>query len=254
MRKKKIILYSLLFLLFLFFLFRNMDTDVHLDHIFEDFSWSHLLGTDDLGRDVFSLLMIGGFRTMQVVLISSFFSFGIGVTLGMLSGYFENRYCLVIKSLVDLCMVIPTFICAILMSSVFGVNPVTAGISLGIFGIGNYMNHAEALTKREKRKEYIEASLLLGIPWYIIVYRNILLNILKELKVNFGNTATGVILQYASLTFIGLGADFTKPDWGAMLYQYRSYIISHPSLILFPALCIVCISLLIHFLFDNDEE
>ncbi|MDY2573347.1 MAG: ABC transporter permease [Fusobacterium necrophorum] len=251
---KKILFYQFCFLLFIFFLGRKLDTEVHLDSVFVPFSKNYWLGSDDLGRNVFSLLLVGGFRTMEVVLIASSISFGIGVFLGMLSGYLENIWSLLLKSLVDLLMIIPSFICALILTSIFGITPVTAGVSLGVFGIGNYMNHAEALTKREKNKEYVEASLLLGVPTYRILYRNILLNIIEELKVNLGNTASGVILQYASLTFIGLGADFTRPDWGSMLYQYRLYLISHPWLVLFPSLCIAWFSLLFHFLFDIPKR
>ncbi|KYM44979.1 ABC transporter permease [Fusobacterium necrophorum] len=252
--RKKIIYFQVFFLLCLFFWGRNLDTEVHLDFIFAPFSKSYWFGSDDLGRDVFSLLLVGGFRTMEVVLIAGSLSFGVGVFLGMLSGYLENTWSLVIKSLVDLLMIIPTFICALIITSIFGINPFTAGLSLGAFGIGNYMNHAEALTKREKKKEYVEAALLLGVPAYRILYRNILPNIISELKVNLGNTASGAILQYASLTFIGLGADFSKPDWGMMLYQYRLYLVSHPLLVLLPSLCIAWISLLLQFLWDTPKE
>lgn len=98
------------------------------------------------------------------------------------------------------------------------------------------------------------ASVLLGVPWYVVLYRRILKNILPALLINLGNTASGVILQYSALTFIGLGSDYTKPDWGAMLYQYRIYLVKKPSLIILPTLCILWVSLSFNLIFDNKEQ
>ena len=217
-------------------------------------SKEHWFGTDDLGRDVFSLIIIGGFRTLEVVVIATSLSFFVGSFLGMIAGYFEGNIGTIIKSTVDLMMVVPTLIVALIITSIFGITPVTAGISLGIFGIGNYMNQSEALTKAEKNKDYILASKLLGVPWYVVLFRRIFVNILARLLVNLGNTASGVILQYSALTFIGLGSDYTKPDWGAMLYQYRIYLVRKPSLIIIPTLCILWVSLSFNLIFDKREN
>ena len=217
-------------------------------------SKEHWFGTDDLGRDVFSLIIIGGFRTFEVVVIATSLSFFVGSFLGMIAGYFQGNIGIIIKSTVDLMMVVPTLIVALIITSIFGITPVTAGISLGIFGIGNYMNQSEALTKVEKNKDYILASKLLGVPWYVVLFRRIFVNILARLLVNLGNTASGVILQYSALTFIGLGSDYTKPDWGAMLYQYRIYLVRKPSLIIIPTLCILWVSLSFNLIFDKREN
>ncbi|MDO4690300.1 MAG: ABC transporter permease [Fusobacterium sp.] len=250
---KIIILLNLFLILILFFLSKKLNTDINLDKIFMPISSENLLGTDDLGRDILSLLIVGAIKTLKVVLISVSISFFIGSFLGMTSGYFENNLSIFIKSLVDLMMIVPSLISAIIISSIFGINPITAGMTLGIFGIGSYMNQAEALTKREKNKEYIEASIILGVPQPIILYKNIFFNILPQLLINLGNTASSVILQYSALSFIGLGADYTKPDWGTMLYQYRIYLIKKPFLIIFPSLAIFWVSLSFNLLFDKEK-
>lgn len=252
--KKILIVINIFLLISILILSYKLNVDINLDHILEDFSKNHIFGTDNLGRDVFALVVVGGFRTILVVFVATSISFFIGTFLGITAGYFENIFSTIIKTSVDLMLIIPTFICAVIISSIFGINPLTAGLSLGIFGIGNYMNHSMALTKREKEKEYILASKILGVPTYSILYKGILKNILPELLVNLGNTASGIILLYSSLTFIGLGADFTKPDWGTMLFQYRIYIISKPSLIIIPTLCIIWITLSLHFIFDSKQD
>ena len=269
---KKLIFINIFLVIILLIFSSKLNADINLDSVFLGFSKENFFGTDDLGRDVFSLIIIGGFRTLEVVVIATGLSFFVGSFLGMIAGYFEGNIGTIIKSTVDLMMVVPTLIVALIITSIFGITPVTAGISLGIFGIGNYMNQSEALTKAEKNKDYILASKLLGVPWCVVLFRRIFVNILPRLLVNLGNTASGVILQYSALTFIGLGSesgvilqysaltfiglgsDYTKPDWGAMLYQYRIYLVRKPSLIIIPTLCILWVSLSFNLIFDKREN
>ncbi|MEJ6472307.1 ABC transporter permease [Fusobacterium nucleatum] len=251
---KKLIFINIFLVIILLIFSSKLNADINLDSVFLGFSKENFFGTDDLGRDVFSLIIIGGFRTLEVVVIATSLSFFVGSFLGMIAGYFEGNIGTIIKSTVDLMMVVPTLIVALIITSIFGITPITAGISLGIFGIGNYMNQSEALTKAEKNKDYILASKLLGVPWYVVLFRRIFVNVLARLLVNLGNTASGVILQYSALTFIGLGSDYTKPDWGAMLYQYRIYLVRKPSLIIIPTLCILWVSLSFNLIFDNREN
>lgn len=252
--KKLIIFINVILLLIILFFSNKTDVSVNLDRVFFNISQKNILGTDNLGRDIFSLVVVGAMRTIGVMVISTSISFFVGIFFGLIAGYFEGKIEIFIKSIVDLLMIIPTFVCALIITSIFGITPITAGISIGVFGIGNYMNQSLFLTKREKQKEYIQASILLGVNWYKILYGRILRNIIFELYVNLGNTASSVILQYSSLTFIGLGADFTKPDWGTMLYQYRVYASSRPILVLLPSLCIFWIAFSINFLFEDIKE
>ena len=251
---KKLIFINIFLVILLLIFSSRLNADINLNSVFLDFSKQHFFGTDDLGRDGFSLVIIGGFRTLEVVAIATSLSFFVGTFLGMIAGYFEKTIGTIIKSMVDFLMVVPTLIVALIITSIFGITPITAGVSIGVFGIGNYMNQSEALTKVEKNKDYILASQLLGVPWYVVLFRRIFVNILPRLLVNLGNTASGVILLYSALTFIGLGSDYTKPDWGAMLYQYRIYLVKRPSLIIIPTLCILWVSLSFNLIFDKREN
>ena len=148
---KKLIFINIFLVIILLIFSSKLNADINLDSVFLGFSKENFFGTDDLGRDVFSLIIIGGFRTLEVVVIATSLSFFVGSFLGMIAGYFEGNIGAIIKSTVDLMMVVPTLIVALIITSIFGITPVTAGISLGIFGIGNYMNQSEALTKAEKK-------------------------------------------------------------------------------------------------------
>lgn len=254
--KRFVLLANMLLLLVIAIIIQEipLDVTIHLNEAFKNFSTVNIFGTDNLGRDVFSLALSGGLRTWEAVVIASSISFIVGSLLGLTSGYFEGLLGEIIKSLVDLVMIVPSLISALIVTAFLGINPVTAGIALGLFGIGTYMNQANHLTIREKEKEYVQISHLLGVPWYIIVYRRIYKNILPELFVNLGNTASHVVLSYAALTFIGLGSDFVRPDWGAMLYEYRNYIVLRPTLLIVPSLCIFWTSLSIHLFFDSKHS
>lgn len=240
--------------IFAVFFFDIKETDINLEQIFYPISREYLLGTDNLGRDIYFLMLYGGLKTLRVVIISNIFSFVVGNFLGIISGYFQNKVSLLIKALVDLLLIVPTFILAIIITSIWGINSITAGLSLGLYGIGTYMNQSENLTKREKEKDYIQASIVLGTPCYVILYKGIFFNISSELYVNLGNTASNTVLQYAALTFIGLGADYTKPDWGLLLYQYRIYLIEKPLLVIIPCLAIFILSLFLNLLLDKEEK
>lgn len=254
MKKTIIIANILLFSVIIYLvLHTNIDVDVHLDDTFSPFSRKHIFGTDNMGRDVFSLIVVGGVRTLQVLFITTGIAFIIGTILGLISGYYEKYIGSTIRFIIDFCMIVPSLVSAMIITAIFGITPLTAGLALGLFGMGNYLNQTDNLTRLEKHKEYIVASIMLGVPNIVIIFRRILPNIIKELYVNLGNTASGVIIAYASLTFIGLGADFTHPDWGTMLYEYRIYATTHTSLISIPTLCIFWIALSLNLIFENME-
>lgn len=254
--KRVIIFLNLILILFLIILLNRvkLDVGVHLDDSFLGVSSDHLFGTDNLGRDVFSLIVVGGKRTLEVLVITTLIAFIFGTSLGLVSGYFENGFSKGIKLMADLFMIVPSLVSAMIITAIFGITPLSAGLALGIFGIGSYLNQTENLTKREKHMEYIKASQLFEVPVVIILFKRIFPNISKELYVNLGNTAVATIISYSSLTFIGLGSDFSQPDWGTMLYEYRIYMISHPFLIIIPTLCIFWLSLSLNIIFENIER
>lgn len=250
--KKKI---SLLFLgsfVILFLLIPTEDIDkVDLNHTFQGISQDHLLGTDHLGRDLYSLFAEGCLRTLTVVGISTLISLAIGTLLGMVAGYYQKWAISIVQFISDFTLIIPSFISALIISSLFGLNPITAGIVFGLSHMGEYINQSSALTKRVKSMAFVEGEVALGIPNIKIILKHILPNIIRPLLTFMANKASTVTLLYSSLTFIGLGADVSNPDWGTMLYQYRVYILHAPMLSLIPSIGILLLSLFFHIVFDD---
>lgn len=253
MKKKISIGLFIAFILLIMVLPTKNILTVNLDNTFQGMSLTYPLGTDNLGRDVYSLMVEGCIRTLTVVLISTVISLALGIILGMISGYFGGYIEMVIQFIADLTLIVPSFISALVFIAIFGLNPISVGVILGITNMGAYVIQVKSLTKSTKNMEFIKAEIVLGMPSYKIICKHILPNIIKPLLTFMGNKASSVTLQYASLAFIGLGTDITNPDWGTMLYQYRVYIINEPLLVLWPTLGIFLLALFFHVVFDNNE-
>lgn len=225
----------------------------NLSDTFAPISMEHYFGTDHLGRDIFSLIVDGAVRTLATVFIASLISVFFGLILGMIGGYFGKTLETIIVFFTDMLMIVPSFIMALIISAIFGLNPVTAGITLGTTGIGTYTNQAMILTRQVKSRGFILSEKALGIPSFLIMTRHILPNIITPILAALGSMVSAIALQYASLSFIGLGSDITKPDWGALLYQYRVYIIDRPSMLFFPSIAIFSLSFISYVIFDDRE-
>ena len=253
--KKRYLLYILPIILIIIMIVTGYRDSVktNLSGTFAPISFEHYFGTDHLGRDIFSLIVDGAVRTLATVVIASLISVSFGLILGMLGGYFGKSLEMVIVFFTDMLMIVPSFIMALIISAIFGLNPVTAGITLGITGIGTYTNQAMILTRQVKNRGFILSEKARGIPSSMIMTRHILPNIITPILAALGSMVSSIALQYASLSFIGLGADITKPAWGALLYQYRVYIIDKPSMLFFPCMAIFSLAYVSFVIFDDRE-
>ena len=254
MRKRKIRLSALVLVVFvLFLLFAPHPNYLKADVVntFAAPSTAHWFGTDNLGRDVYALLMAGGIRTLEVVGIATVLSFAGGTVLGMLAGYYGGALESVIQFLSDFSMIIPSFVVAMILSSLFGFHVGMAGIVFGVGQMGGYLNQACVLTQSLKHREFIAAERVLGLRDGEILIFHVFPNIAKQLMIFMGNKAAVVVNLYAGLAFIGLGTDITNPDWGTLLYQYRSYLTTYPMLVLWPTLFIAVLTICLHDIFDS---
>lgn len=249
---RKWMLWMLLLGVVLFFAAKTGDTDPHMERAFLRMSFLHPCGTDNLGREVSSLLIKGCLRTLTVIFVSGAISFLLGVSLGMAAGYYGGWFESMVQFMADFSLVIPSFICALIVSALFGLTPLSAGLVFGIGNMGEYVNQAASLTRSLKKREFIEAEKGMGISGAAIMLKHIFPNIMDPLLTFMANKASNVSLQYASLAFIGLGTDITAPDWGTMLYQYRIYILKAPELVFWPAAAIFVLALFFHFCFEAD--
>ncbi len=253
--KKKLPLWCV-FALIVLFLFLIPHQNIKLTDILNTYqpcSAEHWLGTDNLGRDLFALMITGGQRTIIVVALATCISFAGGSLLGMIAAYEGGWIRSVVQFIADFVTVIPSLIMALIFSALFGFSAPMAGIIFGIGNMGQYINLAEGLTAGMKEKDFISAEVSLGLRKNAVLFRHVFPNIIRQLLVYLGNNASSVVLQYAGLAFIGLGTDVTNPDWGTLLFQYRVYILTYPRLVLCPIIAVCLLALFFHFAFDDGK-
>lgn len=201
-------------------------------------SWTHVLGTDQVGRDLLARIVTGAWRTLAVVAIVTLIAVGAGLAFGLvasLSGaWLENA----LLRLAELSIVMPTLVVGLTASAIFGLNPVSAGLSLGLAGIGPYALLTHALARRSLARPFVLAARALGASRRRILLRHVLPDMLPVLAAHIGSNAGLTIIAYASLAFLGLGTDSSQADWGAMVFEYRGFMFDHPELMLWPGAAI----------------
>ena len=211
----------------------------------------HLLGTDELGRDILSRIIYGARLSLLEGLISVFLAMAIGVPLGVFSGFVGGKTDTILMRFVDILMAFPGVLLAVAIISVLGPSLINAMISVGIYTIPMFARLARGSTLSVKEEPYIEACRAVGMTPFRILYRHVFPNIRAHLFV-MGTLRVGTaILTASSLSFLGLGAQPPSPEWGAMLSNGRNYILIAPHQVIFPGLAIILLVLGLNLLQDG---
>lgn len=184
------------------------------------------LGTDGLGRDVLSRLILGARISLLVGLTAVMIGGTLGTTLGMIAGYFGGRVDDVIMRLADIQLAFPFILLAIMFLVVLGQGVLNLILILGIGQWVTYARIARGQTISQREKEFVEAARALGASTGSILLRSVLPNILAPLIVIASFNIASVILAEAALSFLGLGVPPTVPTWGGMLAESRDQIIA----------------------------
>lgn len=196
--------------------------EIDLDNIESPPSKEHYLGTDDLGRDVYSRILHGGRVSLTVGITASIMQITIGVTLGAIAGYFGGIVDSIIMRIVDVIMCFPFFIIAIAMAAVVGPSMTNIIIIVGIL----YWTRVARIVRAEvlslKEREFIEAAKAFGLSSFEIIWSHILPNVLAPVLVYATLAIANGILTEASLSFLGMGVKPTIPSWGNMLSAAQS--------------------------------
>ena len=203
----------------------------------------HLLGTDDLGRDMLSRLLYGSRLSLMigasVVLLSS----TVGTLLGLVAGYFGGLTDRLIMRFIDILMSLPSILLAIVVVSVLGPGIRNAIVAVAIVAIPSFTRIVRGSVLAEKSKEYVTASISFGASPWRTLFKEVFPNCLAPLIVQATLGFSDGILNAAALGFLGLGAEPPTPEWGTMLADSRAYIESAPWLMTLPGLCILAIVL-----------
>lgn len=201
-------------------------------------SSKHLLGTDDLGRDILARIMYGGRYTLLIGLVATGIATVIGVPVGLISGYLGGWVDMVIQRITDILLSFNAFLLALVLVAVFGVGLESVTVAAGIGVLPQFIRLARGQALSIREEVYVEAAVAFGERPTTILRRHILRNALTPIIVyatlNIGLT----ILVAAGLGFLGLGVQPPTPEWGSMLGEARSYIFHASYEMTFPGLAI----------------
>ncbi len=199
----------------------------------------HLLGTDQLGRDVLSRLMYGARTSLTVSFASVFGGAIIGGFLGIVSGYFRGRLDLVLQRLIDMMQAFPLLVLALVIVALLGASTRNVIIAIAVALIPSYNRVVRGSTLAVANYPYVEAARTIGATNTRILLQHILPNIMAPLLVLMTASFGSAILVETSLTFLGVGASPTEPTWGGMLsVEGRTFWERAPWLAIFPGVAI----------------
>ena len=220
-------------------------------------SEQHLLGTDRMGRDIYSRLLWGGRRLVAIAILAVAFGLTLGIPYGVLSGYFGGTADTLAMRVVDGLLAFPGLLLYLLIVTLArewkleGIyNDLVLVFALGFAFMPEVARLARGSVLSEKQKEYVEASRAIGDGHLSIAMRQILPNIVSPLIVNATVRLGYVILIIAALSFLGLGTPPPTPDWGSDLSAARDYMETAPLIAAFPGLAI-CYTVLAFNLFGD---
>ena len=217
-------------------------------------SGAHWLGTDELGRDVLSRVLHGARITVQIQLAAVGLALAVGAALGLAAGYIGRWVDQLIMRLMDILMAFPGIFLALAIIAALGTGLGNVIIAAGIFLVPQFARVVRASVLTLKDMEFVQAARALGQGDFAIVFRYLLPNSLAPIIVQTSLRMATVLLTASGLSFLGLGVQPPSPEWGAMLSNARSYMITAPHVAMIPGLAIALVVLGFNLLGDGLRD
>ena len=214
-------------------------------------SAAHWLGTDDLGRDVFSRILTGGLTTVGLSVMALGLSILIGVPLGLLSGYLGGRTDWALMRVVDIFLALPEYIVAMIIAGLMGQGFGNLLLAILIIKWVGYTRLARSVVMQEKAKDYLMVSTISGASTFSIMRRHLLPHIVGPVMALATVDIGKVILLVASLSYLGLGVQLPSAEWGAMLNEAQMFFTHAPHLMVAPGLAIFLVVCAANWLGDQ---
>jgi len=217
-------------------------------------SSQHLLGTDKLGRDILSRLIYGSRQSLMMGAIAVAIAAVIGVTIGAIAGFYGGWTDNLLMRLLDIYQAVPMFLLCVALAAILGPSLRNAIIALGISTVPGYARIMRASILTVRDKEYVEAARSINTNDVDIIFKYIVPNAIAPLIVEITMGVGSCILAGSALSFIGLGVQPPIPEWGAMISEARSVMREHPTLALYPGICVMLSVLACNLLGDGLRD
>lgn len=217
---------------------------------------SHLLGTDDVGRDLFARLLYGGRISLFVGIMSTIISVLIGIPLGLIAGYFRGIAETVIMRVADAFMSFPTMVLILVLVAVFGPSILTVTVVIGVLGwtaIAKLI-YGNVLSIRER--EYIQATKAIGMSTPKILLSEVLPNAIPPVWANISFRVAGAILTESSLSFLGMGVQTPQASWGNIIFAAQNLLVltARPWVWFPPGICIILVVVGFNFIGEGVRD
>ncbi|MGN0602170.1 MAG: ABC transporter permease [Oscillospiraceae bacterium] len=213
-------------------------TETNMADAKQGMSSAHWFGTDVQGRDIFSRILSGTKYSLLIGIAAVAFSMIIGTFIGAIAGYFGGKLDAVLMRIMDMMLAIPSILLAITLMAAFGQGLDKAIIAIGTVSIPEFARIVRGSILSAKENDYVAAAKVLGNSNKRIIFKHILPNIMSSIVVRATLGISTAILDIAALGFLGLGVKPPTPEWGTMLGDAKSYIMSLPHMIIFPGIAI----------------
>ena len=211
----------------------------------------HLLGTDELGRDMLTRLMYGGRLSLLMGVVPVLAAFGIGTSIGLFAGYVGGRINMVIMRMLDVFYAFPSVLLAVAIAGALGPGMSNSLIALTLVFVPQLVRVSESVTTQVRKLDYIEAARMSGAGALSIIRTHVLGNVLGPVFVYATGLLSVSMILGSGLSFLGLGVKPPEPEWGLMLNTLRSAIYREPLIAALPGAMIFMTSIAFNLLADG---
>ncbi|MCW8087077.1 ABC transporter permease [Sabulicella glaciei] len=215
---------------------------------------NHLLGTDELGRDMLTRLIFGGRLSWFMGIVPVFLAFLIGTTLGVLAGFAGGRVNMLIMRVTDVFYAFPSVLLAVAISGALGAGIVNAILALTLVFVPQIIRVAESVTTGVRNLDFVEAARASGASAFTIVRVHVLGNVLGPIFVYATSLISVCMILASGLSFLGLGTRPPEPEWGLMLNTLRTAIYVQPWVAVLPGACIFVTSICFNLVSDGLRQ
>ncbi|MDQ7828105.1 MAG: ABC transporter permease [Armatimonadota bacterium] len=217
-------------------------------------SWPHPMGTDQLGRDILTRVAYGGRLSLLIGLLAVLLAAAVGVPIGLVSGYFGGMVDMAVQRIIDLLLAFPGFLLALTLIAVLGVGVTNVVVSVAVAAVPVYVRLVRGVTLSLREETFIEAARALGAPEWRVLARHVLPNSVAPVIVQSTLQLGTAILTAAGLGFLGLGVRPPTPEWGTMLGEGQTYLLSYWFIATFPGLAIFLAVMAFNLLGDGLRD